>query len=215
MRAPLLFAALLVTASGCAGRLSPHLDDSPAKSGLAVLECYYYPSDPEKVRSKFSAPDSFVARAAYLETFDGSRSFRGLSEYGTGYVIFTDVPPGTYRLTRIDMETKEYSEQLLRDLSLDVTFRIPPGTAGDTARIEIGRPVYLGRLAIRRAYKYEDVAHAPSQTARQEKGKVDMKLRALPEDEGRAWRKLLERKSYKRSLWGPAIEERLDEVERR
>jgi len=215
MRAPFLFAALSLLAAGCAGHISPKLDDSPEKSGLAVLECYYYPSDPEQVRSKYNAPDSFVARAAYLETFDGSRSFRGLSDYGTGYVIFTDVPAGRYRLTRIDMETKEYSEQLLRDLTLDVTFRIPPGTPGDTARIENGRPLYLGHLAIRRSYKYEDVAHAPSQTARKEDGPVDMEFRANEEDEVRAWRTLLERKSYKRSLWGPAMEKRLAEVEKR
>jgi len=72
----------------------------------------------------------------------------------------------------------------------------------------------LGRLAIRRAYKYEDVAHAPSQTARQEEGAVDMTFRNRAEDEARAWRKLLERKSYKRSLWGPEIEKRLAEVEK-
>ena len=212
MKRALLLTTLLMLA-GCAGRLSPHLDSPPEKSGLAVLECYYYPSDPEKVRSKFSAPDSFPARAAYLEKFDGSRSFRGLSSYGTGYVIFTDVPSGTYRLTRVDLETKEYSEQLLRDLTLDVTFRIPSNTPGDTARIEAGRPVYLGHLAIRRAYHYEDVAHAPSQTARQEEGPVDLKFRLWQEEEFRAWHTLLQRKSYKRSDWGPLIEKRLTEVE--
>jgi hypothetical protein len=209
-----LFFVAGATVSGCAGRLSPHLHGPPESTGLVVLECYYYPVDPEGVRSTYAAPDSFPARSAYLETMDGSRHVRGLSSYGTGFVIFSGVPPGTYRLARVDLETNEYSSQLARELKTDVTFHLPPETFGDTVLVEAGRPVYVGRLAILRPYRYEDVARTPKQEGRKEDGNVDLTIRKLDQEEARAWRTLLKRKSYRKSSWGAAMQKRLSEVEK-
>jgi hypothetical protein len=99
-------------------------------------------------------------------------------------------------------------------LKTDVTFHLPHETFGDTVLVEAGRPVYVGRLEILRPYRYEDVARTPKQEGRKEDGNVDLTIRKLDQEEARAWRTLLKRKSYRKSSWGAAMQKRLSEVEK-
>jgi hypothetical protein len=198
---------------GCASRLSPRLTASPATTGLVALECYLYPEDPEHVRSRFAAPDSFPARVAYLETTAGEpRSFRGISVYGTGLVLFSKLPPGEYRLSGVRVLDIEYSQALLRMVTTELEFRIPESEHLDPIRVETSRPLYAGHLAIHRVTTQEDVVHSPPGAPERRAGAVRLDLRRTDEDEARAWQGVLAKKGYRRSEWGKSIQVRLAEL---
>jgi len=204
---------LLSIGFGCASRLSPKLHQPPSSAGLAVVECFLYPEDPTHVRSKFAAPDSFPARVAYLESMNDGHAARGLSVYGTGYVLFPDLEPGEYRLTRVRVETREYSMALSHTVATDYEFKVPEQTHA-SVRVEPGEPVYVGALAIRRAYGWEDVGRAPSDDPTR-RSNARVTLERSDEGEARAWTELLARKKYRRSAWRGAIEKRLAEIQKK
>jgi hypothetical protein len=207
-RAPLLAAIALVTA-GCAGRLSPTLHEPPSRAGLALLECYLYPEDPKHVRSKFAASDSFPARVAYLESVTDGHTARGYTVYGTGYVLFPDLEPGEYRLTRVWVETHEYSTALSRSIATDYLFRIPDDKHASLS-VTLGAPSYLGFLSIWRGYDWEDMKWGSHPIRTPDDGRVSFTRSQVAE--ARAWTQVLAMKKYRRSKWREAIEKRLAEI---
>lgn len=208
-RAPLLAAIALVTA-GCAGRLSPTLHEPPSRAGLVLLECYLYPEDRHHVRSKFAATDSFPARVAYLESVTDGHTERGHPVYGTGYVLFPDLEPDEYRLTRVWVETREYSTPLSRFVSTDYLFRIPDEVRA-SLRVTVGTPSYLGHLSIQRGYAWVDMKPG-SNPIRFPPDDARIILTRSQVAEARAWMEILSKKKYRRSKWREAIEKRLAEI---
>ena len=206
----LLLAVIALVTAGCAGRLSPTLHEPPSTAGLVLLECYLYPEDPHHVRSKFAAADSVPPRVAYLESLTDGHAERGHPVYGTGYVLFPDLEPGEYRLTRVWVEAREYSTPLSRFVSTDYMFRIPD-EAQASLRVTVGTPSYLGHLSIRRGYAWEDMKSGGSHPIpRHDDARVI--LTRSPVAEARAWTEVLSTKKYRRSKWRGAIEKRLAEI---
>jgi hypothetical protein len=126
-------------------------------------------------------------------------------------VLFPDLEPGEYRLTRVWVETHEYSTALSRSVATDYLFRIPYDRQASLS-VTLGTPSYLGFLSIRRGYAWEDmrtgshpVSLSPSDDAR-------VTLTRSQVAEARAWTEVLARKKYRRSAWRGAIEKRLAEI---
>ena len=211
---PAIFVVLGVVAgtSGCAARLSPSLHLPPSGAGLAVLECYLYPQDPSGVRPKFASQDSFPASAAYLESAADGHVVRGFSIYGTGCVLFPDLPPGNYRLSHVRVETSEYSVTLSRMIDTEYKFLVPESTKV-SVQVEKGTLAYLGLLSFRRRYTREDVTHPPSYESPVKLPNAQVSLERSKAGEARALRTLLAQKKYRRTAWRGPIENRLAAIE--
>jgi hypothetical protein len=178
---------------------------------LAVLECYLHPQDPGGVRSKFAAPDSFPARVAYLESVADGHLVRGLSVYGTGYVLFPDLDPGNYRLRSVRVETSEYSMALSHMIATEYEFLVPEITKA-SVHVENGTPAYLGVLSIRRTYGSEDVGRSASDDPTK-RPNAQLSLERSEAGEARALRALLAEKTYRRTAWREPIETRLAAID--
>lgn len=179
----LLLASAALLASGCAGFIKAPLLGSPADTGLVIIDAQ------AEMTGLFGGTSLAVAESATITRPADNVSIE-LTAADRGLVVFSNLKPGDYRLTRV---TAQFGDS-------ERNIPIPEDQQQEFAfTVEAGKPVYLGKVNARGSFKLTEF------------GESEYTLIESEQYRQRALNRVVE--LYPDSEWTPLLRERLAKAE--
>ncbi len=125
----------------------PKIEGEPDKSGLLLVDCGIGNSSGSSFVERLLGLDDPKISKGFLEGEDGQIiEGKGLKNL----IIFSNLKPGNYKLTRIETEKEQKDESSVIGKSFFYyNYKIPESFSKNVnAVIEFGKPTYLGKLLI-------------------------------------------------------------------
>jgi hypothetical protein len=189
MKNLLILISIFVPATALISGCAPTLLKTPEEAGVIVLEGKTTTTVLVAGNSTSSGTEKIIVSAKIINS--KGQTFIGESIYR--YVLFGDLPPGTYRVTRVNDTPFEPEE-----LELE-------GTEGLEIRIDAGELKYVGVLQAKKIKIRLPTGYMSAKSV-----SSPFKLVYKPEDEKSAWERLAD--EYKKTAWGERMRKRAAEL---